>query len=138
MSGEEQGRGGEERKGRPREQRLRGIFARRIFGEPPEEGESSEEERRSDRERRREEVKELFGSVLETGDKARMEIVRLVAREVRGYLEAMELHKDLHSLLTNYSLEVHTSFHLKPLVDRAPDARAEAPAPAPQEEEKEA
>ena len=34
---------------------------------------------------------------------------------MRSYLEALELHKDLHHLITNYSLEVNASFHLKPL-----------------------
>ena len=58
-----------------------------------------------------------------------MEIIRLIAREVRGYLEALELHKDLHHLLTNYSLEVNASVSLKPLAERlepgAPAAEGE-------------
>lgn len=61
------------------------------------------------------EAKEVFSSLWQMGDKARMEGLRLVAKEVRGYMEAMEIHKDLHNLLTNYSLEVTTSFRLKPL-----------------------
>jgi len=56
----------------------------------------------------------VLGAVLETGDKARMEVVRLLAREFRGYLEAMEVHKDIHHLLTNYSLEIKASVHLSP------------------------
>jgi hypothetical protein len=72
------------------------------------------------------EARDLFGSVLETGDKAKTEIVRMVAREVRSYLEALELHKDLHHLLTNYSLEVKASVHLRPLaeVEKATQAGA--------------
>ena len=43
----------------------------------------------------------FINSVLETGDKAKTEIVRLVAKEVRSYLEALELHKDLKHVLTD-------------------------------------
>ena len=57
----------------------------------------------------------ILGSVLETGDKAKTEIVRMIAKEVRGYLEALELHKDLKHILTNYSLEINASFSLKEL-----------------------
>jgi len=79
---------------------LRG-FARRILRE------GEDDERRID-------PRELVGAVLDTGDKAKTEIVRLLAREVRGYLEALELHKDLRHILTNYSLDVHTSLSLRP------------------------
>lgn len=104
----------EERREAPRESRgprLRG-FARRILGEGDE---LRDEPGVDERERDRREARAVLSSLLETGDKARMEVVRLVAREVRGYLEALELHKDLHHLITNYSLEVNASFHLKPL-----------------------
>ena len=57
----------------------------------------------------------LLGSVLESGDKAKSEIVRMIAKEVRVYLEALELHKDLKHILTNYSLEINASFSLKEL-----------------------
>ena len=57
----------------------------------------------------------IIGSMLETGDKAKTEIVRMIAKEVRGYLEALELHKDLKHILTNYSLEINASFSLKEL-----------------------
>ncbi len=73
----------------------------------------------------RSELLSLLGAILETGDKAKTEMVRMTAREVRNYLEALELHKDLHHLITNHSLEVHASIHLKPL-----DPAAPAPAPA--------
>ena len=84
--------------------RLR-SWAKRIIGD-------GEGERNID-------AREMLGAILETGDKAKTEIVKLVAREVRIYLEALDLHKDLHQLLSNYSLEVKASFHLKPLVDEA-------------------
>ena len=83
---------------------------------------------RGDRERQRGDPWALLGAVLETGDKAKSEMVRMLAREVRTYLEALELHKDLHHLLTNYSLEVNASFHLKPLADAVapPSSESEA------------
>ena len=114
-------------RGRPS---LRGL-ARRVFGDGDEEPgteEGPDEEPREEARRTR----ELLGAALATGDKARMELVRLVAREVRSYLEALELHKDLHHLLTNYSLEVHASVSLKPLSTApAPDAPADGEAGEP-------
>lgn len=105
--------------------RLRGL-ARRILGEGDEEREAaSEDVPPEEQERARREARAILSSLWETGDKARMEIVRLIAREVRGYLEAMELHKDLNHLITNYSLEVHASFHLKPLPDAVKAAPSE-------------
>jgi hypothetical protein len=90
-------------------------LARRIFEGEEERGEGAPRAERPGEERR---TRELLISALATGDKAKTEIVRLVAREVRSYLEALELHKDLHYLLTNYSLEVQASFSLKP---KSPD-----------------
>lgn len=78
---------------------LRG-FARRILRD--------EDDRRLD-------ARELVGAVLDTGDKAKTEVVRMVARELRGYVEALELHKDLRHMLTNYSLDVRMNVSLKPL-----------------------
>ena len=49
-------------------------------------------------------------------------MVRLIAREVRGYLNALEIGKDIHNILTNYSLEVSASVHLKPLAEKLKDA----------------
>ena len=76
---------------------------------------SSDERHREDRRTR-----ELLISALATGDKAKTEIVRLIAREVRSYLEALELHKDLHYLLTHYSLDVQASFSLSPKTPSPP------------------
>jgi hypothetical protein len=58
----------------------------------------------------------LLGSFLETGDKAKTEIIRMIAKEIRSYLEALEIHKDLKHVLTNYSLEVKASINLKELI----------------------
>jgi hypothetical protein len=60
-------------------------------------------------------AKEVFGAVLEGGDKAKTEVVRAVAREVRNYLDELGLKDDIHDLITNYSLEVHASFNLRKL-----------------------
>lgn len=69
-------------------------------------------------------TREILGSVLATSDKAKNEAVKMVAREVRSYLDALELKKDLKDLVTSYSLEI--SLSLKPL-ERA--LQEEAPAP---------
>lgn len=98
---------------------LRGLARGILLGDRGDE-ERSEEGRSEERRTR-----ELLISALATGDKAKTEIVRLIAREVRSYLEALELHKDLHYLLTNYSLEVHASFSLAPKAGAAPRAEAE-------------
>ena len=60
----------------------------------------------------------MFGTVLETGDKAKSEMVKMFGREVRNYLNALEIGKDVHNLLTNYSLEISASIHLKPLAEK--------------------
>jgi hypothetical protein len=76
------------------------MFMKRILGD-------SESERKESR--------EIISALINTGDKAKTEVVRLVAKEARSYIEALELHKDLNHLLTNYSLELNASFSLKPL-----------------------
>ncbi|MCA9493707.1 MAG: hypothetical protein KC621_27430 [Myxococcales bacterium] len=60
-----------------------------------------------------EDTKELLTAVLNTSDKAKTEAVRIVAREVRGYLKELKLKESLMDLATSHSLEV--SIHLKPL-----------------------
>jgi hypothetical protein len=62
-------------------------------------------------------AREVLHSVLEGGDKAKSEIVRIVAREVRTYFEELGLKDDLHHLLTNYSFEVRASVNLRRLTD---------------------
>ena len=127
----------EERTGPHRPPRLRNL-ARRIFREVDAEGgrEAYDDHSaadsdgpegaevppgrgagRGDKDRTRADPWALLGALLETGDKAKTEMVKMLAREVRSYLEALELHKDLHHLFTNYSLEVKTSINLKPLAD---------------------
>ncbi len=88
-------------------------FARRIL--TGEESPIEDDENLDPDERRKLEARAILAALLETGDKAKTETIRMVAREFRGYLEALELHKDLNHLLTNYSLEVKASIHLQPL-----------------------
>jgi hypothetical protein len=59
--------------------------------------------------------REVLGAVIDGGDKAKSEVVRMVAREVRTYLEGMGLGDDIRHMMTNYSLDVNASFSLKPL-----------------------
>lgn len=69
-------------------------------------------------------TREILGSVLATSDKAKNEAVRMVAREVRSYLDALELKEDLKELITSYSLEI--SLSLKPLEHAVRAAEAAA------------
>lgn len=64
------------------------------------------------------EAREALGAILEGSDRAKTELVRAFAREFRNYVEEFGLKEDLHSLLTNYSLEFHASFSLKRLTPR--------------------
>ena len=89
----------EKESGRTKEPRLRDI-ARRLIGDDDDKGISP---------------REVLGAVIDSGDKAKTEVVRMVAREVRTYLEGLGLHEDLRHVMTNYSLDVHASFSLKPL-----------------------
>lgn len=63
----------------------------------------------------RADVRDAVTAVLNTGDKAKSEMVRMVAREVRHYLEELKIGEDVRELLTNYSLDVHASISLQPL-----------------------
>ena len=90
---------------------IRGVMGRLLSG--------AERELRSGE--RLDAAKEAIGTVLETGDKAKTEVVRMVAREVRAYLDALEVKDDLKELLEDYELEVNATFKLKPLLKAAPE-----------------
>ena len=60
----------------------------------------------------------------------------MIGREVRTYLEALDLHNDIHNLLTNYSLEVKASIHLKPLADAMETADSKSEDQSPIDSEK--
>jgi hypothetical protein len=98
-----------------REGRLR-DFARRILAErPPREGEEIPEREAYVP---LEVARDALGSLLETGDRAKTEMVRMVAREVRHYLDELHLVEGMEHMLRNYSLEVHASLSLEPKGER--------------------
>jgi hypothetical protein len=76
----------------------------------------------------RSDVKDAVAAVLNTGDKAKTEMVRMVAREVRHYLQELKIGEDVRELLTNYSLDVHASVHLNPLGDKPKRRSSKKPA----------
>lgn len=86
--------------------------ARRLVGEPS---------------RPLREAKEVLGAVLDSSDRVKTEGVRMLGRELRTYLEGLGLKEDLHRLLTNYSLEIKASIHLKPLKEEPPPRKDEDP-----------
>lgn len=86
-----------------------GRLGRRLLGEeegPGREGRSF-----------RVDAREVLHTLLEGGDKAKTEFVKIIAREVRTYFEELGLKDDLHNLLTNYSFEVRASVNLRRLTD---------------------
>lgn len=99
-----------------------------------------------DRRELAEDTKELLATLVTTSDKAKSEMVRMAGREVRNYLEGLQLKEDLLDIATNYRLEVRASFHLEPIADALADdeepavkgkaARGRAePAPDPEDDE---
>ncbi len=101
--------------------------------DPPPLGEGEGESGRLGRLTRRllergDDAKLLLGSVLDSSDRAKNEMVRLMAREVRNYLEALRLKEDLVEFATSHRLEVKATFSLEPL------AKAVAEEPEPDEE----
>jgi hypothetical protein len=62
-------------------------------------------------------AKDALVGILETGDRAKTEMVRMVAREVRHYLDELQLVEGLEHMLRNYTLEVHASLSLEPKAD---------------------
>jgi hypothetical protein len=79
-----------------------------------------------DRKELAEDTRDLLVTLVSTSDKAKTEAVRLIAREVRNYLDALKIDE----ILTGYSLEI--SLHLKPLGDKGDAAGAD---PATDEEQ---
>jgi hypothetical protein len=68
---------------------------------------------------------ELMGALIETSDRAKTEAVRMIAREVRTYLQELRLQE----LLTGHSLEVKMSLQLRPLAKAEGEAEAAPNAP---------
>jgi hypothetical protein len=87
-------------------------------GEEPEEHEEEEGGRFSRFTRRLMEPgdgRKVLSAMWETSDRAKTEAVRMVAREVRSYLDALELKEDMLDLVRSHSLEINASLRLKPL-----------------------
>lgn len=78
---------------------------------------------------RGDDVRELASAVIESSDRAKTEMVKMVAREVRTYLDELKLKEDVRDLMTKHSLEMHVSFSLKPLVETKDEPAKAAPAP---------
>lgn len=70
-------------------------------------------------------MRELAGAFIETSDRAKTEMVKMVAREVRTYLDELRLKEEILELARSHSLEVKLSLHLKPLNQDAPPEGAE-------------
>ncbi len=68
---------------------------------------------------------DLVGAIVESSDRAKTEMVRMVAREARHYLQELKLKEDLKELITGHSMEVHLSLSLKPLIREVDEASAE-------------
>jgi hypothetical protein len=83
----------------------------------------------TDRRELAEDTRDLLAAFLSTSDKAKSELIRMTGREVRHYLDGLQLKEDLLDIATNYRLEVRASFHLEPI------ARALSDEPAPTESE---
>ena len=62
-------------------------------------------------------TREILGAMLETSDRAKTEVVKMVAREVRTYLQELRVMDDLKDIMTSHSLELNVSMNLKPLAD---------------------
>ena len=81
-----------------------------------------------------EDARDLVGAFIETSDRAKTEVVRLAAREVRAYLSELRLKEDLLDLVTSHSLEVRLSVNLKPLADAVASETVPDEAPIPEAE----
>ena len=66
---------------------------------------------------RGEDARSVLGTMWDTSDRARSEMVKIFAREVRNYLDGMKLTEDLRDFATHHTLEVQASFRLKPIVE---------------------
>ena len=72
-------------------------------------------------------TRELLGAMLETSDRAKTEVVKMVAREVRTYLQELRVMDDLKDIMTSHSLELRMSMNLKPLVEGLEEGEASVP-----------
>ena len=68
--------------------------------------------------------KEFSSYVLHQVDETKTGIVRVVAGEVRSFLEATNLSSELRKLLTTVKFEIHTTIRFSPNDEDAPKAKA--------------
>jgi len=59
--------------------------------------------------------REILSGAVRMTAKGREEVVGLVAKEVRMYLEKLRVGEELRALMTDHSLEIQASVRLKPL-----------------------
>ena len=72
--------------------------------------------------------RDLVSGAVRMTAKGREELVGLVAKEVRMYLEKLRVGEELRGLMTDHSLEIKASVRLKPFRDESAEApEAEAP-----------
>lgn len=97
--------------------------------EEPEELGTDEEESRfrrlarklMDRRELADDTRDLMTSFLATSDKAKSDLIRMAGREVRHYIDGLNLKQDLLDIATNYKLEIHASVHLSPIAEALAD-----------------
>jgi len=119
-------------------ERLRDREPFRERERPPEPAPADENERERDGHIPFEVARDAVAALLETGDRAKNEAVRLAAREIRHYLTELRLGEEMHNLLRDYKLEVHATFNLRPLSESAesePEGDADDDEPAAEEED---
>ena len=61
--------------------------------------------------------REILSGAVRMTAKGREELVGLVAKEVRMYLEKLRVGEELRALMTDHSLELSASVRLKPIAD---------------------
>ena len=61
--------------------------------------------------------REILSGAVRMTAKGREELVGLVAKEVRMYLEKLRVGEELRALMTDHSLEIQASVRLKPMGD---------------------
>lgn len=59
-------------------------------------------------------AKEIVSGAAQLGLRGKEELVGIVAREVRSYMEKLQIGDDIRAFLTSHTLEVNASLRLKP------------------------
>lgn len=73
--------------------------------------------------------KDIVTGAAQLGLRGKEELVSIVAREVRSYMEKLQIGDDVRAFLTGHTLEVQASLRLRPLGDAVKEAaRTDPPA----------